>query len=95
MNTNKILQAAIAAKSDGYEYMTSIIKSVYNTNYNHVVPIDRVISCGRWPGCMRGQHQSADGQSTWYGPCGVTDANLPPKSINKTDAIFKYCRGQP
>ena len=41
---HKIVKAAKAAKADGFEYMSSVVKSVYTTTYYNVVVIDNVIS---------------------------------------------------
>ena len=86
----KIKQAAIAAKEDGYRFMYSVVKQVYNTPYYHVVPIDDVITTGKWPAATRGRFPTADGQGSWYGPAGTRD--LPCNAINKSFAISRYCR---
>ena len=45
---NKTVQRAIELKGEGKKYMASVVKSVYNTVYYHVVPIDDVIKAGKW-----------------------------------------------
>lgn len=87
---SKILEAAIAAKADGYEYMTSVVKSVYNTTWYHIVAIDEVIATGKWQPAPRGNYPTADGHSTWHGRCGSRE--VPEKSINKSLAITRYCK---
>lgn len=80
----KTIQAAIAAKADGYEYMTSVVKSVYQTTYYNINKIDDVISAGKWIPASKGQLPSgARGR--------IGSSSLPPKSINKSVAISKYC----
>lgn len=84
MSKSKIKQAAEAAKADGYEYMTSVVKSVYSTTYHHVVPIDEVIESGKWTPAPQGQW------GNWSGRLG--QAKLPENSINKSRAISKYTK---
>ncbi len=81
---NKIVKAAKAAKADGFEHMSSVVKSVYTTTYYHVVAIDDVISKGKWISCPK---KTGFG---WHGPVGVT--NLPDKCIGKSIAIKRYCK---
>lgn len=88
--TTKIQQAAISAKNDGYEFMTSVVKNVFRTTYYHVVPIDRIIETGEWEPAPVGQFPTADGQSSWHGRVG--QSTLPAKSINKSRAISRYCK---
>ncbi len=83
---NKIVKAAKAAKADGYEYMTSVVKSVYTTTYYNVVAIDDVISNGKWIAC---QKKTGFG---WHGPVGVRLSDLPDKCIGKSIAIERYCK---
>ena len=83
---NKIVKAAKAAKADGYEYMSSVVKSVYATTYYNVVAIDYVISKGRWIAC---QKKTGFG---WHGPIGVRFADLPNKCISKAFALVRYCK---
>jgi hypothetical protein len=45
---NKTVQRAQELKAEGKIYMASVVKSVYDTVYYHVVPIDRVIVAGKW-----------------------------------------------
>lgn len=86
MSTSKVVRAAIAAKRDGYEYMTSIVKQHMSTTYHNVQLIEDIISAGGWIPCRQGW------VGNWYGPKGVSTANLPEKSINKSFAIRRYCR---
>lgn len=82
MKTSKIVQAAEAAKADGFEYMTSVITTYHRTNYYHVVSIDRVLNAGRWiPAGRYGREHRL----------GVTLASVPDKSISKAEAIKRYC----
>ena len=83
---NKIVKAAKAAKADGFEYMTSVVKSVYATTYYNVVAIDAVISGGKWIAC---QKKTGFG---WHGPIGVTAYDLPDKCIGKAIALDRYCK---
>lgn len=46
---SKIIRAAQAAKTAGYRYMASVVKSYRSTTYYHVVPIDEIIETGKWP----------------------------------------------
>lgn len=81
---HKVVKAAKAAKADGFEYMSSVVKSVYATTYFNVVAIDDVIYNGKWIAC---QKKTGFG---WHGPVGVT--NLPDKCIGKSIAIDRYCK---
>lgn len=83
---HKVVKAAKAAKADGFEYMSSVIKSVYATTYFNVVAIDDVISKGKWIAC---QKKTGFG---WHGPICVTASNLPDKCIGKAIALDRYCR---
>lgn len=83
---NKIVKAAKAAKADGFEYMTSVVKSVYSTIYFNVVAIDDVISKGKWIAC---QKKTGFG---WHGPIGVSASELPDKCIGKAIALDRYCK---
>ena len=88
---SKIMKAARMAKEDGYEYMTSVVKSVYNTTYYNVNKIDDVIKVGKWiPANYVSMMPTADGTGSWHGRCGQNW--LPEKSINKSSAIRKYCK---
>jgi hypothetical protein len=82
---NKTLKAAIAAKKDGYKYMTSLVKSKFNTRYHHIVRIDDVIESEKWIPAPHVQFSSGA-----HGPAG--SSTVPPKSINKGEAIIKYCK---
>lgn len=84
MKEKKIIIAAKAAKAAGYEYMTSVVKSHMNSTYYHYVPIDRVIAAGRWIPAVFNDFG-------WHGRVGVTARNVPKRSINKSEAIRKYC----
>jgi hypothetical protein len=81
----KIITAAKAAKADGYVYMTSVVKSVFSTEYHNVNKIDDVIATGKWIAAGK-----SDGK--WHGPIGVSGAYLPDRSINKSVAIEQYCK---
>lgn len=48
MKTSKVVERAIELKAMGYTHMASIVKSVFNTSYYHVVKIDDVIEAGKW-----------------------------------------------
>lgn len=78
---SKIQDAAKEAKAAGYKYMTSVVGSKYTTTYHHVNSIDDVINHG-WLPAPRHYHG-------WR--MGLTTAQLPEKSINKSDAISKFC----
>jgi hypothetical protein len=82
MKELKIIKAAKAAKTDGYTYMTSVVKSVYTTEYHNVNKIDDVIKAGKWIPA-----ETYNGK--WHGPIGVSDT--PDHSINKSIAIKQYC----
>ena len=70
------------AKDQGYKYIASVVKSVYNTTYYHVNSVDDVISRG-WIAAPCGQYPSAkDSNSSWTGRCG--QSFLPEKTILKT-----------
>lgn len=80
---SKIMTAARAAKADGYEYMTSVVKSKFNTTYYHVNKIDDILSVGEWIPAPFNSYG-------WHGRIGTS---TPPKnSINKSNAIYKYCK---
>ena len=81
--TTKIIQAARAAKADGYEYMTAVVKSHYATTYHNVNKIDDVLAAGKWIAAPRNS-------SGWSGPIG--SSTVPAKSINKSIAIARYCK---
>jgi len=78
----KITKAAKSAKKDGYKYMTSVVGNKFNTVYHHVIKIDDVIKNGWSPAPYH--------YNGWK--IGVTTANLPGMSINKSLAISKYCK---
>lgn len=84
---SKLIQAAIAAKLDGYEYLSSVVKGYKASVYHHYVDIDRVIAAGKW--IPAGYAQFANG-----GTCrsGVTAKNIPGRHINKSRAIAAYCK---
>lgn len=84
MKTSKIIKAAEAAKKDGYEFLTSVVKSHFATTYHHVVRINDVLAAGKW--IPAGGVQFASGARGAFGVSSV-----PAKSINKTSAILKYC----
>ena len=91
MKTSKIIEAAKKAKEDGYEYMTSVVKSVYNTTYCNVNKIDDILAAGKWiPARYVSMMPTADGSSTWHGRMGQNW--VPKNSINKSSAILKYCK---
>ena len=46
---NKLKTLAVKAKSAGFLYVASVVKSVFKTTYYHVVKIDDVINSGKWP----------------------------------------------
>lgn len=79
---SKIQEAAIKAKADGYEYMTSVVKQQFATTYHHVLSIDTVIEHG-WIAAPINTFR-------WTGRVGI--AHVPDKSINKRIAIAKYCK---
>lgn len=81
----KLIEAAMAAKADGYEYMTSIVKSVYSTTYHNVVRIDDILKRGGWIPAYHGQLESG-------AHCRIGRIKVPEKSINKSDAIRRYCK---
>ena len=61
---------ALIAKSHGYEYMSSVVKSVFSTTYYHVERCDDVIAYG-WKGCSKGSFAAKNGGS-WHGRAGVS-----------------------
>ena len=85
MKESKIIRAAKAAKADGYKYMSSVVKSCYNTIYHHVVEIDSVIAAGKWIPAYQGQLESG-------ARCRIGQIHEPKNCINKSVAINKYCR---
>jgi hypothetical protein len=87
MRTTKIVQAAKAAKADGYKYFTSVVKSHFATTYHHVVKIDDVLNAGKWIPAPYGQLESG-------AHCRIGVSKLPDKSINKSDAIVEYCNNE-
>lgn len=78
----KIQIQAEKAKQAGYAYVASVVKSVYNTTYYHILPIDQVITHG-WQVAPKGQYQGQTG--TWYGRYG--QSHLPEKCIRR-DALL-------
>ena len=78
----KIIIAAKKAKDEGYIYMSSIVKSVYSTTYHHINKIDDILVKGKWIAAPINSFP-------WHGRIGQTA--LPPKTINKSLAIHKYC----
>ena len=85
MKESKLIQAAKAAQAEGYEYLTSVVKSHKATTYHHVVAIAHVINAGKWIAANSVQFPSGA-----HGRFGVS--RVPEKSINKTSAILKYCK---
>lgn len=86
MKEQKLYQAALKAKKDGYEYFTSIVKSHKATTYHHYVSIDRIIdNGGKWIPANFNSYR-------WRGRVGVTTKQLPENCINKSIAIRKYCK---
>lgn len=79
---NKLARAALAAKRDGYEYMTSVVKQYKTTTYN-VVHIDAVINTGKWIPPPFSTY-------AWDGKVCITTRRLPKRSINKSDTIRIY-----
>lgn len=71
MNATK--QKAIKAKEQGYIYMASVVKSIFNTTYYHIVSIDDVIKAGKWipadvvqfPSGARGRTGIASNKIDW------------------------------
>jgi len=61
----KTQQLALAAKSRGYKYISSVVKSHYSTTYYHINDIDDVIANG-WTPAPRGQY------GDWYGRIGTS-----------------------
>jgi len=90
MKKSKIIEAAKKAKEDGYEYMSSVVKSVYSTTYYNVVKIDDVLKAGKWIPANRVSMMPSKNGGSWHGRCGQNW--LPEKSINKSSAIYKYCK---
>lgn len=75
---NRIQKQAIKAKTDGYEYISSVVKSFRATTYYHVVSVDAVIEKGKWiPASMN--------HVGWCGRIGMTWKNVPKKTISKQD----------
>lgn len=78
---NKIKGIAEKAKADGYVYMASVVKSVYNTTYYNVNRIDDIITCGKWI-------PAAYNNWPWHGRLG--QSRLPDKCIRKDRAYRIY-----
>ena len=78
MNEKRIVTQARKAKEAGYEYVASIVKSVYNTGYYNVVPLDDIIKAGKWIPAPHGQWPSRSG-GNWHGRIGQNW--LPEKTI--------------
>jgi hypothetical protein len=72
----KIVLAAEAAKAAGYEYIASVVKSVYRTVYWRVIPVDEVIKAGKW------EYRPPQ----WWNR-GVTTKNLPDRTISRQKAL--------
>jgi hypothetical protein len=75
---SKIQRAAIESKKQGYEYMSSVVKSVFNTTYYNVNKIDDVIENG-WTPAQRGQF------GNWHGRIG--QIHRPEKCISRQSAL--------
>ena len=73
---NRIQQQARKAKEQGYEYITSVVKSYRGTTYYHYVSVDRIIEVGKWVPAVYNTYG-------WRGRIGVTAKNLPTKTISK------------
>jgi len=68
-------QAQIA-KKQGYKFIASVVKSVYNTTYYHVNTVDDVITNG-WIPAPRGQY------GNWHGRFG--QSQLPDNTIMRSN----------
>lgn len=44
----KIVRAAKWAKENGYDYISSVVKSHFSTTYYHIVSVDDIIKSGNW-----------------------------------------------
>ena len=82
---SKIIAAAKAAKAAGFIFMSSVVKSKFATTYHHVVKIDDVIAAGAWIPANFVQFESGA-----RGRFGIS--TLPTKSINKSEAIRRFCK---
>jgi hypothetical protein len=78
MKTAKIVSQTIKAKELGYEFIASVVKSVFSTTYYHVVSIDDVIAEGKWIPAPCG----SIGNSGAHGRIGTK--TLPPKTVCKS-----------
>jgi hypothetical protein len=45
---SKLIEQATIAKAQGYIYIASVVKQVFNTTYYHVVSVDDVLARGKW-----------------------------------------------
>lgn len=48
MKESKIVKAAKEAKKQGYEFISSVVKSHFNTVYYNVNSVEDIISEGKW-----------------------------------------------
>ena len=68
--------AASALKAKGYTAIATVVKSVYRTEYYHVVSIDAVMANGgRWIPADKGSFPAAKG-GTWHGPIGINGTKV-------------------
>lgn len=87
MKNKKLIKAAEAAKAAGYEVAYSLVKIENGKRLYHLVSIDVIIKFGRWLPAKVQLIPDSNGAS------GVkVYAELPPKSISKSDAIRRFGR---
>lgn len=86
-NTNtkmsNLIKVAKLAKENGFIYMASVVKSVFDTTYYHVVKIDLLIEKGVWPPAEKVIFENGA-----RGSFGT--ANLPEKTILRKKAYKDF-----
>jgi len=73
----KTIATAKIAKAQGYEYVASVVKSVFRTTYYHVIKLSDLIEVGKWIPANKGQYNN------WHGRIGTS--HLPEKTILRSD----------
>ena len=72
----KIVKAAKIAKENGFNFISSVVKSHFATTYFNVVSVDEIISKGDWIAAGRHFHGYRVGQSS-----------IPEKTISRVEAF--------
>ena len=80
---SELVNVAKLAKENGFIYMASVVKSVFDTTYYHVVKIDHLIEKGVWPSAEKVIFESGA-----RGSFGT--ANLPDKTILRKKAYKNH-----